>query len=387
MGKLRILHLCTDEKFIDRAINIFELAYPKQNFLCVYDKGLPVTHIKKDIDFYVGKRESFLGVDFRDVEAFDIVVVHSLANVWFRTIEKLSGKLPIVWLGWGYDYYDLMGGERKWLLQETFTLNRKITKNRNLKQRIKNLILYPNFRRNRIIGKINYFSPVIPGEYDLIKKNRKWKRFPEQVDWNYGAAEKDLSSYVSDINDISSIGENILIGNSATSTNNHLEIFNILSKINFQERKLIVPLNYGNRVYGQKINVIAYDLLGESVDALIDFMPLEEYMRKISSCGFVIMNHIRQQGVGNIISMIYFGAKVFLRLENPTFSFLKEKGIKLYSVQELENEPSLLSSHLEKKDVVNNRLIIDSIWSNMVLLNKTIKLVSYVTKKEGKGEA
>lgn len=59
MGKLRILHLCTDEKFIDRAINIFELAYPKQNFLCVYDKGLPVTHIKKDIDFYVGKRESF----------------------------------------------------------------------------------------------------------------------------------------------------------------------------------------------------------------------------------------------------------------------------------------------------------------------------------------
>ncbi|HCC8073849.1 TPA: hypothetical protein M8J30_005062, partial [Klebsiella aerogenes] len=103
--------------------------------------------------------------------------------------------------------------------------------------------------------------------------------------------------------------------------------------------------------------------------------------------GFVIMNHIRQQGVGNIISMIYFGAKVFLRLENPTFSFLKEKGIKLYSVQELENEPSLLSSHLEKKDVVNNRLIIDSIWSNMVLLNKTIKLVSYVTKKEGKGEA
>lgn len=378
MKKLKILHLCTDEKFIDRAINIFELVYPKQNIVCVYNRGGGISHIKRNVDFMVGVKESILGINLVNIGDVDILIVHSLRDFWFRTIEKLDKKIPIVWVGWGYDYYDLIGGDEKWLLKDTHLIHRQTRERKGIKQSIKEVIMYPKIRRLKCIERIQYFTPVIPSEYNILKESHKWKVFPEQVDWNYCAAEKDLSSYVFDNENIKR--ENILIGNSATSTNNHIEVFNVLKKQNLQQRKLIIPLNYGDVVYGAKIRQVAKELFADNADVLIDFMPLDEYIEKINSCGFVIMNHVRQQGVGNIVVMIYFGAKIFLREENPTFEFLKSKGLAIFTIQELEMNPNLLSSPLKNNDITKNRAIIESIWSDTILMEKTKKLISTLTK-------
>lgn len=381
MEKINILHLCTDEKFIDRAVNIFEIAFPEQNSLCVYNKGKPIVHIKRPVDICVGAKESLLGVNFSDIGHFDIVVVHALAKIWYRTIERLDKNIPIVWLGWGYDYYDLIGGDEKWLLQDTYSFYKEESQKRNLTQILKDAILYPRWRQSRVIEKIQYFSPVLQDEYQTLRNCRAWKSFPEQVDWNYSPAEKDLSYYVSSSDDVGAIGNNVLVGNSATNTNNHLEIFRTLRNINLQGRKFIIPLNYGNKIYGEKIGRMANELLGEHADVLLKFMPIDDYMNKISSCGFVIMNHVRQQGVGNIISMLYMGAKVFIREENPTFIYLKRNGVTVFSVQELENNPQLLFSPLSQLEVVNNRTIVESLWSNSTLLKKTKKIIYTLMNK------
>ncbi|MFC0229291.1 TDP-N-acetylfucosamine:lipid II N-acetylfucosaminyltransferase [Serratia aquatilis] len=382
MKKLKILHLCTDEKFIDRAIATFETAYPKQNIVCVYNNKEKISYIKSDVDFTAGFKESLVGLDFSKIGEIDILVVHSLRDFWFRTIEKLDKNIPIVWIGWGYDYYDLIGGDDKWLLKDTLALSGKLKKSKTIKQRIKELVMYPAVRRTKVIERIQYFTPVIPAEYEILKDSREWRTFPSQVDWNYAAAEKDLSSYISDAGIADVKRDNILLGNSATCTNNHVEIFKILKEINLEDRKLIIPLNYGDKDYGGKIHKAANNMLGRNADVLVDFMPIEEYMRKISSCGIVIMNHIRQQGVGNIISMLYLGAKVFLREENPTFNFLKSRGAIIFSIQELERDPHLLKSLLIESEVVNNREVIETIWSNAVLLEKTKKMISSLIGKE-----
>ncbi|MEB7883348.1 TDP-N-acetylfucosamine:lipid II N-acetylfucosaminyltransferase family protein [Serratia fonticola] len=382
MKKLKILHLCTDEKFIDRAINTFESAYPNQNILCLYNKGETISHIKRKVDLKAGFKESLFGMDFSIVGKIDVLVVHSLRDFWFRTIERLDKSIPIVWIGWGYDYYDLMGGRDKWLLEKTNILFNQTKKNISIKQYVKNLVLYPFFRRVKCIERIQYFSPVIPDEYNLLKKCRNWRKFPEQVSWNYCAAEKDLSCYVFDHQDLKR--ENILVGNSATITNNHLEIFNTLKDIQLRERKLIVPLNYGDMEYGFKVQRIANKIFGVNADVLVDFMPLDQYIEKINSCGYVIMNHIRQQGVGNIVVMTYFGAKIFLREENPTFRFLKNEGAVIFSIQELERNSELLSKPLSIYEVTKNRKVIEGIWSDEILLEKTKKLISALTAiKEG----
>jgi hypothetical protein len=41
------------------------------------------------------------------------------------------------------------------------------------------------------------------------------------------------------------------------------------------------------------------------------------------------MNHIRQQGLGNIIIAICAGTNVILREDNPLFKFITELGIKV----------------------------------------------------------
>ena len=63
-------------------------------------------------------------------------------------------------------------------------------------------------------------------------------------------------------------------------------------------------------------------------------MPLSDYTKLMQTCKVVIMNHYRQQAVGNIISAVYLGAKVFLNKENSAYLYLKGLGCPIYEITE-----------------------------------------------------
>jgi dTDP-N-acetylfucosamine:lipid II N-acetylfucosaminyltransferase len=385
-NNFKICHLCSDDKFIDNAISIFESAFPGKNIIFAYTKGQKPKFIKRKIHYDIGAKDVIFGINNNSINSADVVVIHSLSNAWFRTIEKLNKKVPIVWIGWGFDYYDIIDPNDDRLLEKTFSMEKKRHSRRKLgmKQRIQSL-LNSMPRKKKVIERIDFFSPVLSNEYNLLKSAHTWKRFPRQVDWNYSPSEKDLSHYVNSKESSIKMGVDILIGNSATSTNNHLEIFDILEKIDIKNCNLVVPLSYGDSSYGAEVKEIGEMKFGSNFDALIDFMPIEEYMQKIGQCGFVIMNHVRQQAVGNTIIMAYMGAKVFLRKETPTYEFFKGVGLNIFSVQELENQPSLLTSHLKIDQVLENRIILDRIWSHSTLIEKTKKLIFTVINKNKEG--
>ena len=58
-------------------------------------------------------------------------------------------------------------------------------------------------------------------------------------------------------------------------------------------------------------------------------MSLADYNERIRRCGFVVMNHRRQQAVGNIGAALYKGATVYLRRDNPLYGFYTGLGITL----------------------------------------------------------
>ena len=60
---------------------------------------------------------------------------------------------------------------------------------------------------------------------------------------------------------------------------------------------------------------------------------LDEYNKMLSTCSVAIMNHYRQQAVGNIIALVYSGAKVYLSSQNTVYHFLKRIGCNVYSVE------------------------------------------------------
>jgi hypothetical protein len=104
-------------------------------------------------------------------------------------------------------------------------------------------------------------------------------------------------------------------------------------------------------------------------------MPIQDYVATIKQCGYVIMNHKRQQAVGNIVIMLYLGARVFLREENPTFPFLKDLGVVISSVQELEKDISLLHTPLSIEEKERNKRLVSDYWSRESGIARTKALV------------
>ena len=62
-------------------------------------------------------------------------------------------------------------------------------------------------------------------------------------------------------------------------------------------------------------------------------MPLEKYNIIISQCSIVIMNHYRQQSVGNIVAMIWMGSRVYLDERNTFYHYLKRIGVVVFSIK------------------------------------------------------
>jgi hypothetical protein len=177
-------------------------------------------------------------------------------------------------------------------------------------------------------------------------------------------------------------GPHILLGNSATFTNNHIEAIDILEKIMVSEkRKIIVPLNYGDPSYAEEICQIGKNQLGDPFVPLMDWLTLEEYNQKISQCGFVIMNHKRQQAFGNINTALYKGAKVFLRPENLLYKYYKSIGMKIFSVEDLEKLGENALQPLDTKTQKKNRAIISELMGRKKVVDHIRDLERFVIKK------
>lgn len=368
VAEKKILHLSMDDKFADMALYYFELLQPNTNTLVVYTDKQP--KFVKMNSVWVNRYNIFGKINIDD---YDLVILHSLSSVWFNFIKKLPKNIPIVWIGWGYDYYDLL--PQKILLDKTSKIS-TVDKGffsifTGLKEIIKKIIL-PNKRK--IIERIDYFSPVLESEYEMVKEALNCKRFPKYMLFNYGSLEKN---YIKGFNEKLVNGDNILVGNSATDTNNHIEIFDLLNTLPLSDSvKIICPLSYGNENYKKNIINIGNNMLGGRFEPLVEFMNIDDYISKIIGCRVVVMNHIRQQAFGNIITMLYLGAKVFLREENPIYIFLKNKGAIIYSIQDLEKNNDLIYEKLMDYEIVKNQNILRDFISEDETIKKTRDVIS-----------
>lgn len=380
MKKFRILHLANDEKFIDQAINTFEELAPGSNDLYVYSKK-PLKFVKSQANI-PSSLSVLTGRISKSFTQYDVVIIHSLSSVWYKAILSIPSDIPIVWIGWGYDYYDIIyTSPEKMLLPLTSKEIKKIAPKDNLFKKLKRIakkIIFPS-SKYKTIQRINFFAPVLPAEYNMVSTNFPGVKFPDYCLWNYGNLEEDL---VKDFIESKVTGNSILVGNSASAENNHLDSFRLLSSIDITDRDIISPLSYGDAQYRNLVITKGQELFEKNFQPLISFMPITDYVKILESCGFVIMNHLRQQAVGNIVIMLYLGAKVFLRKECPTYNFFLEQGAIIFSIQELENKPELLDHALDDASMIVNRQIIINNWSKEASHKKTTLLLEQVSRSK-----
>jgi len=167
----------------------------------------------------------------------------------------------------------------------------------------------------------------------------------------------------------------ILIGNSADPSNNHLETLQLLSDYSQEDIKIYCPLSYyGDKDYIGKIINKGGELFGEKFIPILSMMSPEEYAIFLNEIDIAIMNHRRQQGLGNIIPLLYLGKKVFIRSDTSSFPFLLETGCIIFDTCSMNksNFASFINMELSASDT--NRKAIEKmidpsyyaqLWNNL----------------------
>lgn len=304
--------------------------FPREKFTSEYIKFINENFNADEHEFYIiGGSKKYDICKYSNVKSFDQnkikflislykskkIIFHSLINkkcIYLLFFQPWLSKKSY-WAVWGADLY--------W--------------NEYRKDNV-----YEMMRRS-VIKKIYGIVTHIYGDYKLAKK------------W-YGCKAKYyqcflyLSNVFKEYDESTKIDTDkicIQIGNSADPTNNHIEILDKLKKFSHKDIEIICPLSYGNESYREKVISYGKDIFGDKFIPITEFLSFDKYIQILSKVSIAIFNHRRQQAVGNIISLIGMGKKVYIRDSITTWDFAKQYGLKVYSI---ENE---FDSLLEKMDV------------------------------------
>lgn len=352
----RILHIVTDDKFGKFVYQEFSQTEDVINeYLCV-SENIQLVFINFPYEHHWNGDNDYLGKLMDIINKYHTVVVHFLNKNALKIISKLDPEIKVVWIGWGGDYYWLIDTLPKFSLY-----GRKTAKYLDVKDSyfIKKLKKITRICKVRALQRIDYFSPVLQSEYDMIKINYPNFR-PKYIAWNYGNLQ---DNYIAGYEDFKITDKNLLIGNSATPTNNHLDIFEKLeigNTINFFD-KIFIPLSYGNKEYKKNIIDQAEICLGTRVNIIAEFLPYEQYMKILQKCDNVIMGHIRQQAMGNIIALLYLGAKIYFPEESVVYKDLLSKGYSVFTIANLTDE-DLVKNPLNSKIIAIHRELLNAEW-------------------------
>lgn len=259
--------------------------------------------------------------------------------------KKLNKKL--YWLVWGSDLYMKI----KYSIYDNYSKT-------YVKYSIKEKLFAFFFRivEKLAIKKITKIGTIIDGDYQLAVRNFH-KNF-ERLNFFYvNPLSFELYSKLKKTEKVSTI----LVGNSGDPSNNHFSILKFLpSDKNF---KIICPLSYGDKNYISNLIQFGIEKFGENFVPLTSFLDKSEYLKLLADVDVSIMNHYRQQALGNIFSLLALGKVVYINSLSTVYDFLLSKGIFVYDTQQLLSGKSSIMDMLDYEQLVKNKEVIMDINS------------------------
>ncbi|MAJ13308.1 MAG: hypothetical protein CMD09_04855 [Flavobacteriales bacterium] len=364
-----IVHLFEDQKFVDVTIENFDNVSFGLNKYIVFSNSKELRYVIRKDQVTVLPNSSYkleLDLIYKNCK---LLIIHFLSPIKIYVLKNKPQNIKVIWSVWGSDAYSHFSNQKFF---EPLTKN--ITR-KNLLQIVKFSYIYeyyhfvrykvkPLIKELKILQSIDYVFTVLPNEFKIIKK--EFNLNATYVDYNYGINK------FNDFNNVT-LGNSILVGNSATSSNNHLDVFEIIKDTN---HSLIVPLSYGAYDYKKYKELIIFEgkrIFKKLFIPIEEFMPLKDYRELTSSCNSVIMYHIRQQALGNIFMFLFQGMRVFLNSKSLTYYYLKDKGMIVF---DLKKDYKLLGIELSEEYKMINKNIVLSLRSRDVIIAKTKRVIS-----------
>jgi len=340
------IHITHDDKFLDFFIENEEVYTNTLNRYIVYSNEQKLKYTKSNRVEIISPKYSDLEELSREVKEGDVLYLHYLRDVLIDFVALITIDVKIVWIFWGADGFSLLPNYNNlFFLKKTkkIQLDNRIKMNwcinpfylyKNTVQyfkqttQLKKQIAHTIVKFDLIKSKITYFAHYIPEDLELLSKKLDLKF--KWLDFNY-ITTKQIEIPKS----VSSNFNNIIIGNSAYATNNHLDIFHELSHYDLSSfDKIYCPLSYGNKKYAEKIIKYGKKYFKGKFVPLTQFLPYSEYIAILNSCKIGIFGMIRSQAGGNIVALLNQGCRIYMKKDNTLFKLLKKYHIKIYTVEE-----------------------------------------------------
>ena len=108
-------------------------------------------------------------------------------------------------------------------------------------------------------------------------------------------------------------------------------------------------------------------ILGDKFKPILKYMSFKDYLDFINASDICILNHKRQQGLGNQLVFFMLKKKVFISNTTTPFQYYKNNGIDIYSTESLNDmrfESFVFQSEEKKKK--NRELLLND--NDIVLL-------------------
>ena len=155
---------------------------------------------------------------------------------------------------------------------------------------------------------------------------------------------------------------NILVGNSADSTNNHAEIFDVLLTYKDSDIKIYCPLSYGENGYAATVMQKGKEMFGSKFYPILDFMGASDYKKFLSKIDIAIFAHDRQQAFGNKVWLLGMGKTVYMKKTSGLWRVLTDLGI-------VVNELKDFNLNVDSKAASHNMKIIETQFSERAMVD------------------
>lgn len=324
-----ILHIAADSSshIIYPFIKLVNQHFDKNEhffILCSADKNIHKfdNAVTKDV---FTQKDFFL----KQIEKAKIIILHGL---WYNEIIKIYRKNPLlfektIWRPWGGEYYFSQDKNKKWF-----------------------------------ISNVKYIAHTMREEYSYIKK-----RFATTAKY-FELVIYDLHSSINkSTHRTKKTKKTLQVGNSSDPSNNHSSIFLKLKKL--KNVDIFCPLVYGNKKYKKKIIIMGKRLFKSNFGILSNPVSLQEYQALLNDTDIAFFNHRRQQALGNTISLLILGKKIYLNHRVTSYKFFRRIGLKVFNINK---KPNLIP--LNDYIINKNRNILVNFFSKKRILNDLKKL-------------
>jgi len=343
---IRVLHVTPDDKFFDEVFSEWERDERIQNEAVIIAKNndyqFRYIHTTDAVQILWNSEMVRTKLESND---YDVLFFHSLPSSYYKYFKFIPNDRIVIWWAWGSDIYGSY--DNAFLSMKLYkTKTKKFVYFHKLKYNLK-VKIYNCIHRNAInklktlvLERIDYFQPVEKIEYEMMAKHKAFKA--KEFYYHHSVNQYEYCPTMPS-------NGNILLGNSATPTNNHLDCLNIIKKKKKQGQRIIIPVNYGDSLYREwLLNKVS----GIDIYVIKNYLPRDEYFKIIDTCSYAVFGTIRQQAMGNIRYALSKGIKVFLYKESVAFASLKSLGFVVYAIEDINAES--FTTPLTKEEIMQN---------------------------------